>query len=103
MADGIKSVLLLFSCVMVIASVIVVFGITHNEIKCTQTLPILMGCVCFVLLSMAVLMPSSKTLTAMVLVPPILNSKTVDDIPPMLDQLIREWANELRPKGTQEE
>lgn len=44
-----------------------------------------------------VLTPSTKTLAAMIVLPAIVNSEAVQQIPAELTTLAREWLQELRP------
>ena len=45
----------------------------------------------------AVLTPSTKTVAAMIVLPAIVNSEAVQQIPGELTTLAREWLQELRP------
>ena len=45
----------------------------------------------------AILTPSTKTLAAMIVLPAIVNSEAVQQIPSELTTLAREWLQELRP------
>lgn len=50
-----------------------------------------------VTLLLVAFIPSGKTLAAMYVIPPIVNSSAVQELPSELVEVAREWLDELRP------
>ena len=56
------------------------------------------GAVCLIVsLLLMTFVPSGKTLAAMYVIPPIVNSAAVQELPSELVDVAREWLDELRP------
>lgn len=65
-----------------------------------KKIPICVGIILSIFLLLSTLLPSSKTVCAMYIIPVIANNKTIQEIPNELLDLAKLWLVELKPIKT---
>lgn len=71
-----------------------------NYYEDNKRAPICVGIILSIFLLLSTLLPSSKTMCAMYIIPVIANNKTIQEIPNELLDLAKLWLVELKPIKT---
>lgn len=93
-----KYICIVILIVLVILSLII--GIPNYYYEDNKKIPICVGIILSIFLLLSTLLPSSKTVCAMYIIPVIANNKTIQEIPNELLDLAKLWLVELKPIKT---
>jgi hypothetical protein len=98
-----KCICIVILIVLVILSLIIGIEIlieSPNYYEDNKKIPICVGIILSIFLLLSTLLPSSKTMCAMYIIPVIANNKTIQEIPNELLDLVKLWLVELKPIKT---